>query len=55
MWQLWLTGLIGIWLMISPWIYDFSSKTGGMWNNVIFGAIVLILAIWSGSCTKGKS
>jgi hypothetical protein len=55
MWQLWLTGLIGIWLIVSPWVFNFASNTEALWNNVIFGIIILILAFWSGSLTKGKS
>ncbi|WP_445165002.1 SPW repeat protein [Neobacillus cucumis] len=55
MWQLWLTGLIGIWLIISPWVYGFTINVGAMWNSVIFGIIVLILAIWSGSANKNNS
>lgn len=47
MWQLWLTGLIGIWILISPWIYGVSSHSGVLWNSIIFGAIEIILAIWA--------
>jgi len=54
MWQLWLTGLIGVWLIISPWVYSFTSNAGAMWNSVIFGIIVLILAIWSGAAQKNN-
>jgi hypothetical protein len=54
MWQLWLTGLIGVWLIISPWVYGFTSNAGAMWNSVIFGIIVLILAIWSGSANESN-
>ncbi|MCM3569951.1 SPW repeat protein [Neobacillus mesonae] len=54
MWQLWLTGLIGIWLIVSPWVYSFSSNSGAMWNSIIFGIIVLILAIWSSAANKSN-
>ncbi|MCY0874794.1 MAG: SPW repeat protein [Firmicutes bacterium] len=55
MWQLWLMGLIGIWVAVSPWVYSFSSNTGALWNSLIFGVITLILAIWSGVAAKNKS
>ncbi|MGC4377302.1 SPW repeat protein [Fictibacillus sp. Mic-4] len=54
MWQTWLSGLIGIWLIISPWIYKFDGNNGALWNNIVFGAIILILAIWSGTTTKNQ-
>jgi SPW repeat len=47
MWQLWLTGLIGIWVLLSPWVFKFSSNSGALWNNIIFGAITIILAVWA--------
>lgn len=55
MWQLWLTGLIGIWIAVSPWVYNFSANTGALWNSVIFGVITLILAIWVGASKKNQS
>ncbi len=55
MWQTWLSGLIGIWLIVSPWVYDVADNTGVLWNSIVFGAIILILAIWSGIDTKSKS
>jgi len=55
MWQLWLSGIIGIWLIVSPWVYGFANNTGALWNSIIFGVIVLILAIWAGADKKKGS
>jgi hypothetical protein len=54
MWQLWLSGLIGIWMFFSPWVYNYAGNTGGLWNSIIFGVILLILAIWAGVDYKNK-
>ncbi len=37
--------LVGLWLMISPFILGFREFTGIVANNLIFGAIVLLLGI----------
>jgi hypothetical protein len=37
--------LVGIWLMISPFVLGYREITGLTTNNMIFGAIVLILGI----------
>ncbi|WP_083402327.1 SPW repeat protein [Bacillus sp. MUM 116] len=55
MWQLWLTGLIGIWVFFSPWVYKFTDNTGALWNSIIFGVILLILAIWAGNKVKNNN
>jgi len=55
MWQIWLIGIIGIWVAVSPWVYHFSTQTGALWNSLIFGVITLILAIWTGVVQKNKN
>lgn len=37
--------LIGIWLFISPFVLGFRELTGPAVNNMIFGAIVVILGV----------
>jgi hypothetical protein len=37
--------LLGIWLIISPWVFGYvSAGPAPMWNSVVVGALVLILA-----------
>lgn len=48
-WQDWLNGIVGIWLIVSPWVLRFGMTTGPQstmtWNFVVSGAIALVLAI----------
>lgn len=60
-WQDWLTGIVGIWLILSPWIVNFTvtavsttdvaqAVTGPslmviMWNFILSGAVAVVLAI----------
>ncbi len=37
--------LIGIWLMISPFVLGYREITGITTNNLVFGALVLLLGI----------
>lgn len=45
------SGLLGLWLVVSPWVYGagFSevAVVGGVWNDIIIGLIVLVLAAFS--------
>ena len=36
--------LAGIWLILAPWILDYSARDP-LWNDVVFGAIVGLLAL----------
>jgi hypothetical protein len=45
-WEEWLNLLAGIWLFISPWVLGYSGTTTALWNALIVGALVFILACW---------
>jgi hypothetical protein len=51
-WVSWLNVLLGIWVLISPWVlgFNFTSPVARS-NNVIMGIIVIILAGWSALAT----
>ncbi len=37
--------LIGIWLFISPFIFGFRDLLGASTNNMLFGAIIVVLGV----------
>jgi hypothetical protein len=45
-WEEWTNALVGIWLVVSPWILNFSSNQMPTWNAVIVGILVLCAAGW---------
>lgn len=51
MWEEWVNVVLGVWLILSPWILGFSGMTGAMWNAVIVGLLVGVLAL---SVTREK-
>ena len=46
-WEEWGNVVLGLWLVISPWLLGFNGIMAAMWNAVIVGAIVAILALWA--------
>lgn len=51
----WINALLGIWMIISPWVYGYANTNEArMWNSVIFGIIVLILGVWSAAATRNE-
>jgi len=44
-WASWLNALIGIWLIISPWVYGYAGDAW-MWNSIVVGIIMLVLGAW---------
>ena len=43
----WVNALIGLWLVLSPFILGFSGFVTAMTNAIIVGVIVIILAVWA--------
>jgi hypothetical protein len=43
-WLSWANAILGLWLIISPWVCGYANNAGGAWNSVILGIIISILA-----------
>ena len=43
-WEEWVNLILGIWVVISPWVLAFSSTASASWVQVIIGLAVAILA-----------
>jgi hypothetical protein len=46
-WASWVNLILGIWLIISPYALGFAGYSTPTTNNIIFGIVVGILALWS--------
>jgi hypothetical protein len=46
-WEEWGNVVLGVWLVISPWVLGFSGMAQAMSNAVIVGVVVAVLALWA--------
>lgn len=47
-WEEWVQLVLGIWLIISPFILSYYAREyGGAWNQIIIGLLIGIDAIWA--------
>ena len=46
-WLSWLNVVLGIWVIASPRILGYTTNNAALWDNVIFGIVVVILAGWT--------
>jgi len=44
-WQDWANLVLGVWLILSPWLLGFSGIPSAMWNAVIVGVVVGLMAL----------
>lgn len=46
----WVSVLMGVWLIISPWVVSGSNDTRSvLWSNIVVGAVVVVLGLFSSS------
>lgn len=50
---LWIFVLAGIWLIIAPFVIGYSSTVSALWNDIVVGIIVAVVAIF-GYSQKGE-
>ncbi|MBE3583818.1 MAG: SPW repeat protein [Limnochordaceae bacterium] len=44
MWQGWINVLLGVWLIVSPFILGYRDVPAALWNGIIVGVIVAVLS-----------
>jgi hypothetical protein len=52
-WEEWLNAAIGVWICVSPWVLGADASAHILWNSMIVGALLVILALWSVSLEHG--
>jgi hypothetical protein len=54
-WEEWVNLIAGAWVFISPWVLGYASTPQALWNALVIGALVFILAIWDLSTMPGMA
>ncbi|GHA26651.1 membrane protein [Streptomyces purpurascens] len=51
----WAMCALGVWMIISPWIVGESPDAGVVWNNIIIGALAVLLGlVCAGTAAKAS-
>ena len=46
-WEEWVNVVLGIWLIVSPFLLGYAMLSNALWNQIVLGAIIGILALWT--------
>jgi uncharacterized membrane protein len=46
-WQDSVNVVLGLWMLISPWVLAFQAQTTPMWNSVILGILIAAVALYA--------
>ena len=47
LWEEWLNLVIGLWLILAPFVLYFTAQPGPTWNHIIVGVVIAIDAAWA--------
>jgi hypothetical protein len=43
----WINLVVGVWLVLSPFTLNYSGVVMALWNSIIVGVVVIVLAAWA--------
>jgi hypothetical protein len=46
-WQDGTNAVLGLWLMVSPWVLGFAAHMTARTNSIVVGLLVVVLALWA--------
>ena len=45
-WLSWGEGILGLWLIVSPFILGYWRVTSALWSQVVAGVLIGLIALW---------
>ncbi len=52
-WEHWVSLAMGVWLIVSPWVLTYTALQAAVWNQIVTGLVVCVLAIWAAASESG--
>jgi hypothetical protein len=43
----WINTVLGVWLIVAPFIIRYSNVGTALWNDIIVGIVVAVLSVWA--------
>ncbi|NLS01916.1 SPW repeat protein [Rhizobium sp. P32RR-XVIII] len=46
-WEEWANLVLGLWLIVSPWLLGFAANANAMWTSVVMGVLIGAVSLWA--------
>jgi uncharacterized membrane protein HdeD (DUF308 family) len=46
-WLSWLNALLGLWVLVSPWVLSYVGQATALWTAIVLGIIAIVLGVWA--------
>jgi hypothetical protein len=54
-WPSWVNAVLGLWLIIAPFVLGTSANATIMWNDIIVGIAFVVFGVWSALATRSAA
>jgi hypothetical protein len=51
----WVVVILGLWLIVSPWVLGYSGQVNATWNAVIVGIIFFVVGLYGSFVGVGRT
>jgi hypothetical protein len=45
-WEEWASVVLGVWLVVSPWVVGFTHNVVAQWTHIVLGLLIAAVAVW---------
>ncbi|TCU20145.1 SPW repeat protein [Rhizobium sullae] len=46
-WEEWANLVLGLWMVVSPWVLGFTANASAMWTAVVMGVLIAAVSLWA--------
>lgn len=54
-WLSWVNAVLGLWLIVAPFVLGTSNIAGAMWNDIVVGIGFVVFGVWSALATQSAT
>ena len=54
-WLSWVNVVLGLWLIVAPFALGFTTLSLTLWNSVLVGVVIAVLAFWSAMTARNTA
>ncbi len=51
----WINAILGLWLIVAPFVLRMASSTSFRWNDIVLGIAVIVFSVWAALATRMRT
>ncbi len=51
----WINAILGLWLIVAPFVMSMASSTSTRWNDIVLGIAVIVFSVWAALASRMRT